>query len=204
MFAKQAMILLEFVSCLCSSDISGKAMMALSDALHSVEPKYFTKLPGACWDYSEFDLPFHATKGDELLRALFDMIRNGQAHQYQQILVELTDGKTWQVALSGATFNSQLSHIPFAAGIPHLTYSVEKDGHIWIVIMPQILLLNFKSAIEKSNLFSKGLTFPYLARPRKSYSKPKTMQGPFYRFNSADLEDCLKKGGHTKTVISTK
>jgi len=202
MFAKQAMTLLEFAARLCSLETSSTALKGLSDALYAIEPKYFTKLPGKCWDYSEFDLPYHTTKSDELLWALFDMIRNGQAHQYQQILIELLDGKTWQVALSGAALNSHLSHVPFTANLPHLTYRIESDGHIWIVIMPQMLFLNFKSAIEKSGLLSKGLVFPYLARPRKSYNKLNTIKGPFYQFGSDDLADSLRKGGHTQTVLS--
>lgn len=84
MFALQAMILLEWAARLCSSDATGAALLEFSQSLKQVEPKYFTLLPGNC---------------------------PGQAHQYQQIVVGLTDGKHFVVSLTGASFGSHLHSI---------------------------------------------------------------------------------------------
>ena len=91
MFARQAMCILEFASRLCWGDAASSAISDFSSELHKIEPKCFTRLPGFCADFDEFDLPYRSTKGDELLWAIFDLIRNGQAHQYQQIVADLSD-----------------------------------------------------------------------------------------------------------------
>ncbi|MGH2460126.1 MAG: hypothetical protein ACRDIY_14820, partial [Chloroflexota bacterium] len=53
---------------------------------------------------TDFELPSDGTSPGhaQLLWMLFDVVRNGQAHQYQQILVELTDQKHFLAALTGA------------------------------------------------------------------------------------------------------
>ena len=89
MFALQAMNLLEFGSRLCADD---------SKLLHdfSNDPKYFTIFPGPCGLTTEFDLPYIGNnKCDSSLCAIFDLIRNGHGHQYQQIIVDLTDKNTF-------------------------------------------------------------------------------------------------------------
>jgi hypothetical protein len=92
MFALQAMNLLEFASRLCAND--SKLLGDFSIEINRIDPKYFTVLPRLCGLTIEFDLPYIGnSKCDSLLCAIFDLIRNGLAHQYQQIIVELTDKK---------------------------------------------------------------------------------------------------------------
>ena len=199
MFALQAMILLEFAARLCYEDPSGTALADLSRALFQVEPKYSTRLPGVCADFREFDLPYNSSKGDELLWALFDLIRNGQAHQYQQIFVRLTDGKDWGISLTGAALGHHLelvSRSPRSA--EHLGYSVAPQGDLWLRVCPDLLFLDLKKAVTESGLLTKGLTFPYLTRPRTMTRKKTLLKGPFYRFDSAVLENSLAQAGHTK------
>src|SRR5687768_2036614 len=68
------------------------------------EGRYFTPIPGTCGLPREFELPSDPAQGPkdrQLLGALFDLVRNGHAHQYQQIVVDLTDGKYLAVSLDG-------------------------------------------------------------------------------------------------------
>jgi hypothetical protein len=75
-----------------------------SQELARIEPRYFVELPGPVAGPGGFALPSQGPNPDrQLLRMLFDLIRNGQAHQYRQINVDLTDGKELQVWLSGVT-----------------------------------------------------------------------------------------------------
>src|SRR6266487_995060 len=98
MFAFQAMNLLEFGSRLCVDD--NKLLQDFSYELYQINQKYFTVLPGPCALTTEFDLPHIGNHMDDsLLCAIFDLIRNGVAHQYQQIIVDLADKKRFYVSL---------------------------------------------------------------------------------------------------------
>lgn len=200
MFARQAMSLLEFVARLCFTDSSGNALVNFSQALFQIDHKYFTRLPGVCADFEDLDLPYNNSKGNELLWALFDLIRNGQAHQYQQIFVDLTDGVDWQVSLTGADAGRHLQNVS-ASPRPseHLGYQRDQQKDLWVVILPEVLFLDLKKAIAISGLFGKGLTFTNLTRPRaKVASKNNRLRGPFYQFDSVRLENSLALGGHKK------
>jgi hypothetical protein len=84
MFARQAMNLLEFVFRLCKNDLTQNALKDFSNELRKIEPKYFTQLPSPCTSNKDFVLFYMGnTNGSLLLCALFDLIRNGLAHQYQ-------------------------------------------------------------------------------------------------------------------------
>jgi len=110
MFARQSMNLLEFAATLCKSDSTGKALSDLSNHLHKIEPKYFTPLPSPCARSTGFILPHLGnTTGNLLLWALFDLVRHGLAHQYQQLLVQLNRGKNFLITLTGADFGRNLN-----------------------------------------------------------------------------------------------
>ena len=101
MFARQAMNLLEAAALLCSADPGSRtvpctgALKGFSDALHEIDPLYFTELPGPCSDPRDFRLPFRGSSPrSEMIWAMYDLIRNGLAHQYQQTIVELKDNVT--------------------------------------------------------------------------------------------------------------
>jgi hypothetical protein len=135
MFARQAMGVLEFVSRLCSSDATGGALLDLSAALKRIEPRYFTTLPGRCarpgFDRrnNAFDwmLPFGsvADQGRELLWAMFDLVRHGQAHQGQQIMVQLRGGDTFGISLTGASYGRTLRSGRLRAAARHTPESLD-------------------------------------------------------------------------------
>jgi len=132
MFGRQAMNLLEFAARLCKVDTTGNALNSLSSEQLKIEPKYFTKLPGPCEipSMSDFTLPHDGdTSGRLLLWALFDLIRHGLAHQYQQTLVKLTDGRYFHVKLTGAEGGLNLAKVRSASRPPkHLAYTFDSDG----------------------------------------------------------------------------
>lgn len=200
MFALHAMILLEFASRLCFTDASENALRGLSEALFGTEQKYSTQLPGVCADFQEFDLPYHNTKGDELLWLLFDLVRNGQAHQYQQMIVNLNDGKHFQIGLTGADIGQHLQYVSMRSRpTEHLAYRVGPDGDLFLVVRTDCVFLDVKNAIDKSGLLKKNLAFPSLSRPAGTRTRPKTkLPGPYYQFSSTDLEHCLVSAGHKK------
>jgi hypothetical protein len=194
MFARSAMGLLEFASRLCSSDLAGTALADFSASLESAEPRYFTPLPGPCArpGGSEWTLP-HANAGNpesQLLWALFELVRHGQAHQGQQIMVALQDGATFGVSLTGV-LNRTLADVS-AAPRPrdHLTMALGADGRsTWILVHPEMLFLDVDDAIAGANLLNRGLSFPYLgarqARPGR------------FDFDHQQLRSSLSAGGHT-------
>jgi hypothetical protein len=200
MFAQQAMILLEFAARLCFTDASGEALSDLSKALFKIEPRYSTRLPSVCADFREFDLPYNESKGDELLWAIFDLVRNGQAHQYQQILVNLEDGVDFQVSLTGADMGRHLELVSKSTRPPdHLGYRRDQQNDVWLIVCPDILFLDVDKAITTSKLLEKGLAFTYLRRPKlKGTQRKKKLAGPFYQFDSIALERSLALGGHKK------
>jgi hypothetical protein len=125
MFARQAMTLLELGSRLCYNDAN--ALSDFSNALKGIEPRYFTRMPSVCAKPDpEFTLPFIGNPtGDLLLWTLFDQTRHGLAHQYQQIIVNLTDGKKFFIELFGA--DRPLRGIENSRTPEHLVYCIDAD-----------------------------------------------------------------------------
>ena len=199
MFGRQAMNLLEFASILCEDDSAGNAVRSLSNDLKSLDYRYFTKLPGSCAFTKEYTLPNDGNRtGNLLLWAMFDLIRHGLAHQYQQTLVNLSDKKNFYIELTGAEENMSLSVV---ASSPrpyrHLSYFIDNDGDLCLKVYSEILYLDIKKAIESSSLFQKGLSFHHMSRPVQKYKKKHWNPRPkFYNFDSISLENNLTAGGH--------
>jgi hypothetical protein len=189
MFARQAMVLLEWAARLASTDGSGAALPALSDELYRTEPRYFTQLSSGAPGPKEFQLPSITSSNPErqLIWALFDLIRHGQAHQYQQIPVELIDGKVFWISLSGPVFGLQIATSQLRRR-EHLGYKEDEVGNIWLLVRPDLIFLDLKLAVERSNLLGRGLIFKSLVRPRPSQSE--------YQFDSAALKTALASAGH--------
>ncbi len=193
LFARQAMILLEVACRLCFSDKTGQALKDLSQQLEQRDSRYFTELPGTCWSAGsqpEFFLPsMGPNPATELIAALFDLIRNGQAHQYQQIRAQLSDGKDFEFGLTGAEYGLLLSRT-FAAGRPseHLKAQKEPNGDLWMKIRTDVLFLDIRDAVHAAGLLNGALTFDYLSRPRA--------KSPHYQFSATDLETLFQSGGH--------
>lgn len=192
MFALQSMILLEWACRLCATDSTGKWISLLSSELHKIDPKYFTVLPGPCrLPPNEFALPTMSGRPEtELLAAVFDLIRNGQAHQYQQILVELSDGIWFVLILTGAAHGRDLDTVRKVGRVKdHL--GIKRDaGRLGLKVRPDWLYLDIKEAITKAGLTTSGLTFKYLERPGTSKTH--------YQYDSTTLEAALLSGSHPK------
>jgi hypothetical protein len=203
MFARQAMTLLEFASRLCHKNAN--ALSDFSNALYRIESKYFTRMPSVCANSdTEFTLPFiRNPTGDFLLWALFDLTRHGLAHQYQDIIANLTDGKKFFMILLGAKHLKTIQHIQNTRTAHHLAYCIDSDGDVGLKVDPAVLFLDFRSAIANSNLLNRGLTFNHLIRPRqprqsKQSKTPTIPSSQLYNFNSDALKSSLKNGGHTE------
>jgi hypothetical protein len=96
MFTIQAMVLLEWACRLCANNPGART--ALSQALNNVRPKYFTGLPTSISHQRDFHLPESPVplgSLQPLLWMLFDLVRNGLAHQYQQIVLRLADAPVY-------------------------------------------------------------------------------------------------------------
>jgi hypothetical protein len=190
MFARQAMNLLEFACRLYEDDSTGQARVDFSNELNSIEPKYFTRLPTICATTKGFTLPHLENRsGDLLLWSLFDLIRHGLAHQYQQIIADLNDGHHFFVQLTGATPGRTLSTVENPRPNDHLGYCSDEDGDVAIRICPEILFIDFDNAINRSNLLGRNLNFDYLSRGGQSNRK-------FYNFDAAALINNLNGSGH--------
>jgi hypothetical protein len=196
------MTLLEVACRLCHSDTSGQALRDFSDELARRDSKYFTELPGSCWspgNSPEFHLPSRGSnKGAELIAALFDLIRNGQAHQYQQILVGLSDGRSFEFGVTGAAPPSPPLDQTFANGRPpdHLVAFQLPNGDLRVKIRTDVLFIDFCEAIKAANLLGRGLMLTYLSRPRSAGSL-------HYQFSGQDLESRLRGGGHFGPAVGT-
>lgn len=198
MFASQAMILLEFAARLYASNANGVMHRKFSNELHRIEPRYFTLLPAPCATNKEFILPhMDDATGKTLLWSLFDLIRHGLAHQYQQIIVDLNDGKHFYISLTGADLDRYLD----VATNPqrpnqHLGYTFDNDGDLELKIYPDILFLDFECAIDKSGLLNKGFSFQYLNRPASKGRPTSKVSANYYNFDTMQLKQSLVAGNH--------
>jgi hypothetical protein len=184
LFGLQATILLELVCKICASDRTGSALRDLSSELSSLDAKYFTKVPNARIQTSGFKLPRTSSPGgDELLSVIFDLVRNGQAHQYQQIVANIGPN-TMTVALAGPSPGRNLATSRNPRPTNHLGFMVNPAGDISVILYPDVLFLDVEEAVTTIGLFSGGLSFPFFARS--------------YRFTSNSIQTVLHAAGHTE------
>ncbi|HSB79738.1 MAG TPA: hypothetical protein VLM91_13230 [Candidatus Methylomirabilis sp.] len=174
MFGKQAMILLELACRICKGDTSGAALDDFATKLQIREPRYFWQLPAPVWAPAQrtqkaLDLP-SIGGGDpysHLLAAIFNLIRNGQAHQYQQMRAVLSDRRNFWISLTGAKQGLFLRDV-LAKGRPpdHLCH--QDDGtDLWLKVRPEILFLDIRDAVLAARLDQRGLSLKYLVEDRK-------------------------------------
>jgi hypothetical protein len=204
MFARQAMSLIELAGRTCARDSTNGALTSLSQALEAIDPRYFTPLPGPCARpgmnsrHVEWTLPFRASANPQeaqLLWALFDLVRHGQAHQYQQIMVELNDGTIWGISLTGATAGRTLAKLQANRPSDHLSQMPGHDGSLWLVVRPEVMFLDFESAIARARVFEQGLEPSPLSRRAKP--------GGNWDFSHSDLEHQLRAAGHPDRAPAT-
>lgn len=192
MFGREAVVLLELASRLCREDPTSQAIVDLSATIEQIEPRYFTPLPAAAHWPTDFDLPFSPTKGPrerQLMCVIYDLVRHGQAHQRQQIMVDTTDSKSFGISLTGAAYKRTLE-TRLAHGRPpeHLSLLQSDVGDVFIVLCPEVLFLDLQAAIDASGVFHRGLAFRHLARGQPGK--------PHYAYTAAAAEQALQAGGH--------
>lgn len=174
LFALQAMVLLEWASRLCHA--RGTALEQLSFALEQRNPRYFCQLPDVVDRPSEFDLPGPVGRSPGmgwLLQAIFDLVRNGQAHRYEQLSADLTGDSRFHIALTGATFGRTISSV--ADGITnvgppsnHLRVDLGGDDErdVILTVRPEVLFLDLKVAIVESGVLESGASVAGFKRPQ--------------------------------------
>ncbi len=200
MFANLALVFLEFTCRLCKSDPKQKALPEFSKRLNSIDKRYFIQIPGLSIPSPRgFNLPHvdasHAN--DLLICALFDLVRNGLSHQYQQMLVRLRGGKNWGITLTGAARGKYLELIDSSprSKSNHLRLKRVSNGDVWLTVNPARLFLDFKHAFDGAKLLKKKLVVNPLVRPNRTHSNY------VYNFNSVTLESLFQvgeKGGFRK------
>jgi hypothetical protein len=193
MFALLSMILLEFACRVCAKDKTNKKLTNLTDALSKIEPRYFTPLPGGWGATSHFVLP-GANPQCHLLGMMFDLIRNGKAHQYQSAIVTLSDGEV-DIDLTGAASDRGLTKPGRRRPTKHLRYKVSYSGDLCLYVRTDQLFLDFKRAIENSQITSPTDVITDVARRPRPKSR---RSAPSYNFTVSDLERSLSTGGHKK------
>jgi len=214
-FARQAMTLLEWASRLCASDPTGGALGALSTELRARDKHYFTELPGTCGMSREFDLPHdHAVGKDrQLLAMLFELVRHGTAHQYQQITVELKDGYC-AVPITGTargyTLDQAEQNRSRHLGHGREVFEEDRAPIHYVILCPELLFLDLRGAIEQSGLVTRGLNFDYLRRgdrvkgDRVKKPRPQVKEGPpRYDFTVEELATALDNADHERVRIET-
>lgn len=190
MFALQAAILLEWVGQLCASDPTRKALRDFATELQKIEPKYFTELDDKCRAPSTFTLPGVGPDPlKSLLGAVWDLIRNGQAHQYHDIIVKLTDGKQWVLGLQGVWREWPLSKVAASrSSLQHLAYRIDSDGDLMLIVHPGAFFLDICGAVQSAHLLSRGLTINHFTRGGPGKQS--------YQYDLPQLERALKRGAH--------
>ena len=120
--------------------------------------------------------------------AEIDLIRNGGAHQYQQAMARLTNGRLFALALTGAEAPlGTVRHPP-----THLAFRKTRYGDILMYVHPDTLFLDFREAVLMSGLLKrKRLRFRYVERGNAVNPKNR-----FYRFPSTAVTVSLAGGGH--------
>lgn len=179
-------VLLEWACRVCRQDPSRQSLDGLARSLYQIEALYFTPLPRHCnvRRPRDFDLPSIAGQGSPpLLWALFDLMRNGQAHQYQQIPARLDSDSYLWISIKGAEAGRIFTHVPAERASDHLAFCLYRDGNVGVRIRADQFFRDIRSAIETSGLFDTGLTHDYLTRDD-------------YRMTRSELLECLKAGNH--------
>lgn len=154
MFAFMATNYLEWAATVAHQ--SPEVAKAFARELRRVDSNYFKKLPTS-WP-TKPPRWFPPSRGiqQHLLWALFDLVRNGIAHRYQQIDAVLNDGARFRVQLTGA-------QVPATPGAEtrrsrdHLRSFRVRDidpPYLVIRLHPDVLFADVDTAVEKSGLLA--------------------------------------------------
>lgn len=162
--------------------------------LKKIQYKYFNKVSQKSVTYKDFTLPYiEESNNDSLLSILFDLIRNGLAHQYQQIIANLNDGKHFYIKLTGPKFGYSFINSRSQPNT-HLDYVMDSDSDLELTVFPNILFIDLKDAVDNSGLLERNLQFNYLSRGQKQDNKKKNQQKTkFYDLSIKDLVQVLEE-----------
>jgi hypothetical protein len=159
MLAKQAMVLLELSSRVATAEgPNGVAIRQFSEHLAVEESRYFLELPCAVRLPRDFTLPFASGTPPErqLWPLLYDLVRNGQAHYYQQLAATLSDGSTFAGSITGAERGmptiETCRHDPSYRKV-HLDL-IEQPNTLWLRIQPEALFIDVMLAARRASLFT--------------------------------------------------
>ncbi len=158
----------------------------------TIDARYFLHIPGLSAGPSDFRLPYceDLPTNDLLLCALYDLIRNGLAHQYQQILVNLPDGRDLGITLTGPAPGRTVGFIDTRS--PRIESNhlrcTRKQGDLWVTVNSARLFLDFKLAFDQAGLLQEKLSLTHLRRPDPNR---RTLR---YEFSSSTLEGLLTPG----------
>ncbi len=180
MFARQGMNLLES----CARLADGPAREDLVIALDDIDTKYFTSVPSRKRPKpKDFKLPGTSSASSNLLDYLYDLIKHGQAHQYQQMYAIVSDGE-FGISISGVDKGFDL-HMALSSRRLHLAYRI-KAGLLQVHFRPEVFISDLERAVDGTRLFDRGLTFKYLERASHDA----------YNFSVAALAKSLESAGH--------
>lgn len=192
MFASRAMVLIELACRVCSHDDTGAKLRRFGEELEAIEPRYFTPLPGHVpnpmttrADEREWRLPASATQQPEenqLLRAIFDLGRNGLSHLNQQTMVRLQDGRWFGLSWTGVG-RGALAKLAADSDPDHLCLDSGAEG-VLMVLSPGLLFLDLERAISRAGVYQGEMPSIHWDRSRK------------YSFSSTSAEQKLVKAGH--------
>lgn len=193
-FAAMSTVLIELCCRVAQSNATAYAHFA--ERLEEEEPRYFSELPFSVKrgkrSAKEFALPRSQRYADrpadrQLIAAVFDLLRNGLVHQYQQIVARTADGKTFGLSLTGVDPRNRpprYRDLLRGPGKPpgHLDIVPTPKGHLWLILRPEILFRHVEVAALRSSLFSGTLHHRHLRRN--------------YQVTVADIRSALESAGH--------
>jgi hypothetical protein len=195
LFALMAMLLLEWACRLCKTDSRGRALPAFSQALNSINANYFVTLPGSVQTPRDFALPsIPGMASPPLIWMLYDLLRQGQAHHYQQLVLHLADAHVY-VKLVGQPYRPMPRRLhgrwhlsQFSAGhASHLEFERDDNNELFPRVMPEVMFLEINEAASRPRL---------LERPVRSdpFLRPGT-NSKHYGFTAKALEAAPRTGG---------
>jgi hypothetical protein len=193
MFARQAMALLELCCRVAAADETGGTLSEFGSALAGIDGRYFTKVPGRVPAPRQFRLPRLADTDStdaQLLEVLYDLVRQGHAHLYQQIPVRMSDGGLFGIALTGVDRGAFLSSMTVQnRPRDHLSLRV-REGEAWLVAIPAALYLDLRDAAIEARVFGRNLLPKYFTRPGAG------KRAEDYGFTTGELLGVLCQAGH--------
>ncbi len=198
MFTTQAMVLLEWACRLCAGDSTDRALCALEQALYRIRWEYFTLLPTSLFtparDFRLPNSPIAQSGSQPLLWMLFDLVRNGLTHQYQQIVLRLSDAPVY-VRLGGPVYGYTIAKARQDGPGNHVA-TVDEEGALGIVVKPAWLHMDFRNAVKESGILTTGVLPHGLQR---------STANPSYRNLTAErVRQLLAGAGHKPTLFRTE